>query len=65
MAKITNARYIQAAREGWHEDGVIEVDEKAKVSKPDSSDKSAEAGAYVQAWIWIPDSYINTDEEDT
>jgi len=64
MKKITNDQYIRAARKGWHEDGVIEVDEKAKVSKPDTNDKNAEQGAYVQAWIWIPNAIVDTDEDD-
>lgn len=63
MKKITNAQYIRAAREGYHEDGVIEVDERAKVSKADSNDPDAEKGAYVQAWIWVSDSDVDEGEE--
>jgi hypothetical protein len=36
------------AKELYHEDGEIEVDDKAPVSTGD------EDGAYVQAWVWVP-----------
>lgn len=36
------------AKELYHEEGEIEIDETAQVSI------SSEEGAYVQAWVWVP-----------
>jgi hypothetical protein len=36
------------AKELYHQEGEIEVDDKALVSRGDST------GAYVEAWVWIP-----------
>ncbi|HWZ31078.1 MAG TPA: hypothetical protein VNX18_07090 [Bryobacteraceae bacterium] len=36
------------AKELYHEDGQIEVDDNACVSRGD------EEGAYVEAWLWVP-----------
>lgn len=52
------AIYRQAAKRKHHREGEIEVDDGAKVSLGD------DAGAYVQAWIWVSesDAGIVTDE---
>ena len=39
-------RYRKAAKEAYHRDGEIEIDDNAIVSH-------SEDGAYVQAWVWI------------
>jgi hypothetical protein len=39
-------RYREAAKETYHRQGEIEIDDNAIVS--DSDD-----GAYVQAWVWV------------
>lgn len=47
---MTDEQYRHAAREEFHEDGVIEIDPDAKVSR---NDDDPEEGAYVQAWVWV------------
>lgn len=37
------------ARTLWHREGEIEVDPNAVVSRGNDN------GAYVQAWVWVPD----------
>lgn len=46
--KLTNAEYIAEARAQYHDEGTIEVDDKAKLSRSPDND-----GAYVQAWVWV------------
>jgi len=46
-SKMTDANFIRYAREWYHCDGEIEIDEGAVVSRGESD------GAYVQAWIWV------------
>lgn len=48
----TNQQMIAAARQLHQEDGHLEIDDNAVVSR--SEDNEAE-GAYVQAWLWIDD----------
>jgi hypothetical protein len=40
-------RFRIQARELYHEDGQIEVDDDARISV-------ADGGAYVEAWVWVP-----------
>jgi hypothetical protein len=44
-AEATRAR----AKEIWQREGEIEIDDTARVSR------GTEAGAYVAAWVWVPD----------
>jgi hypothetical protein len=44
----SNEWYRTRARELYQEEGCIEVDPNALVSRGD------EAGAYVEAWVWVP-----------
>jgi hypothetical protein len=37
------------ARDLYHEEGEIEIDDQATVSVADPTE-----GAYVQAWVWVP-----------
>ncbi len=46
---MTDHEYIGRARELYHRDGEIEIDESAVVSR------GGEPGAYVQAWVWVED----------
>ena len=39
-------RYIKAARQMWHRDGEIEIDDWPLISPCDD-------GAYIQAWVWV------------
>ena len=50
--KITNAQYVATARRLYHDDGEIEVDDNAKVSR------GADDGVYVQAWVWVGNESI-------
>lgn len=49
MSDPTDKEYRALAREQWHRDGEIEIDEDAVVSVSDDD------GAYVQAWVWVDD----------
>jgi hypothetical protein len=44
--------YRAAAMKLWHREGEIEIDASAVVSRGDDE------GAYVQAWVWVPDYEI-------
>lgn len=43
---------IEAARRLYEREGEIEIDDGAKVSR---ADDNPDAGAYVQAWVWVYD----------
>lgn len=51
--KITNTQYVATANRLYHNDGEIEVDDNAKVSR------GADDGAYVQAWVWVGNESID------
>lgn len=51
----TKAAYIAAARNTWHRDGEIEIDDNAQVSR------DSEPGAYVQAWVRVYDHDLERD----
>jgi hypothetical protein len=44
--------YRDAAKELFHREGELEIDPGAPVSK------GGDDGAYVQAWVWVPDYEI-------
>lgn len=48
----TDAHYRAAAIVIYAEEGKIEIDEDAEVSRGD------DPGAYVQAWLWVPSSKV-------
>ena len=48
-------QYRRAASEHWGHDDDIDFDHNALVSK-------GEGGAYVQAWLWVPDDRIKEDD---
>lgn len=50
--RITSAQYRDAAKRIHESEGSIEIDDKAKVSRGDDT------GAYVQAWVWVPNDSI-------
>ena len=45
----TNENYIKTARAQYGDDGSVEIDDGAIVSK------GYDNGAYVQAWVWVYD----------
>ena len=49
---------IKDARKLYQKDGEIEIDECALQSRADGNPDN---GAYVQAWVWVPDPDENTD----
>lgn len=55
----TDQWYIAHARVEYGDEGRIEIDDDAKVSR------GSDPGAYVQAWVWVYDDLDPDDEEDT
>lgn len=49
-SKHTVAWYRKQAKERFHKEGELEVDDRAVVSKGEDD------GAYVQAWVWVSDN---------
>jgi hypothetical protein len=45
--------YRKAAKRMFQDEGTIEIDDGATVSAGDAN------GAYVEAWVWVPDDEIN------
>jgi hypothetical protein len=58
MGRLSDERYRALAREQYHCDGEIEVDDAAVVSNGDDT------GAYVAAWVWVDDPEGEEGEED-
>lgn len=57
---MTDAEYVEAAREEFGSDGELEIDEGAVVSR------GSDGGAYVAAWVWVEDPQMRCDcEGDT
>lgn len=52
MGRMSEAWYRRKAKEGFHLDGELEIDDGATVSG------SGDEGDYVQAWVWVPDPDI-------
>lgn len=50
--KPTTEQYREAASGLYTEEGKIEIDSNAKISKGD------DPGAYVQAWVWVYDKDV-------
>lgn len=51
---MDDAQYIQVARRDHHIEGELEIDENAIVSQGNDD------GAYVEAWKWEGDTYVQT-----
>lgn len=51
-SRITNKQYVSAAIRLFNDEGTIEIDANAKVSRSD------EDGAYVEAWVWVPNDVV-------
>jgi hypothetical protein len=54
---VTDEEYRAKARDLHHDYGDCEIDDDAIVSR--SEDSAPEPGAYVAAWVWVP----NDDDE--
>jgi hypothetical protein len=55
-----DAWYRAQAVKQYYDEGFFEIDENAPVSQADGN---PDRGAYVQAWVWIPDPFANDLEE--
>ncbi len=54
MARPPIAQVLELAkRDPRLREGDLELDENAKVSRPDDP-KEDDGGAYVQVWMWVP-----------
>jgi ribosomal protein L12E/L44/L45/RPP1/RPP2 len=49
---------IEAARQSHEKEGELEFDDSPLVSR------NPDGGAYVMAWVWIPDDEIDCPEDD-
>lgn len=54
---MTNEEFIKAAREQYQQDGEVEIDDNAVVSR------GSDNGAYVQAWVWVDDDHPSEEGE--
>ena len=43
----TEAEYRALAKRYYHDEGVIEIDDGARIAQ------GASSGAYVEAWVWV------------
>jgi hypothetical protein len=55
------AWYRAQAAKQYYDEGFFEIDENSPISQADGN---PDRGAYVQAWVWIPDSISDPSEED-
>lgn len=46
---LPKENYIIVTKRRWHDEGVIEIDDTARISR------GRDSGAYVQAWVWVSD----------
>ena len=53
MKRPTKKQYRQAAIDNHYDEGTLEIDRAALVSV-----SPQDRGAYVQAWLWIPDDEV-------
>jgi hypothetical protein len=49
VMKITDTRFRELAKDLYQDEGRIEIDDGAPVSRGDEPIE----GAYVQAWVWV------------
>lgn len=58
--RITDKRYVSAAKRLFNDPGTIEIDNGAIVSR---APKNPDKGAYVQAWVWVDDVEARIHQE--
>lgn len=51
MTRGQDWKFVQAAKRLFTDEGTLEVDDGATVSRNDVKNESD--GAYVQAWVWV------------
>jgi len=52
---ITDKQYVDAASRLYNEEGTLEIDDERYSSIPPKVSRSSDGGAYVEAWVWVPD----------
>ena len=48
--------FRQRAKQLYHEEGEVEIDDNARVSV------GGKEGAYVEAWVWVPSSVLEQEK---
>ncbi len=56
MPTPTDKQMIVAARVEYQDDGRVEIDDNAEVSRDDDE---PQPGAYVAAWVWVDYEHVN------
>lgn len=57
--------YFDAAKDQYHSEGEIEIDDDAVVSLSEDTDyESGHRGAYVEAWVWVDNPELKIDEDN-
>lgn len=56
MTPPTDDETREAANRLHHDEGTLEIDDNAKVSR---GDDNPDHGAYVAAWVWVPDEDVD------
>lgn len=54
MVKTDPGALVRVARHLYQNEGSIEIDDNAKISRADGPTD----GTYVQAWVWVPDEEL-------
>jgi hypothetical protein len=49
----TQKQYRSAAKRMFHDEGTIEVDERAALAHVPEN-QGGDRGSYVAAWVWVP-----------
>lgn len=49
----TDDQYREAAKRLYHDEGTLEIDDGAVVSRSDDPEDDSDEGCYVQAWVWV------------
>ncbi len=55
MPTPTDKQMIAAAQAQYQDDGTVEIDDDAEVSR-DADSTDDDGGAYVAAWVWVDDT---------
>ena len=58
----TDSQYVKAAIRLYEKEGEIEVDEYDPASSEVS--RGADLGAYVKAWVWVPEDEAHAEEPE-
>lgn len=55
MKRISKKVWRAAAKYAFHNEGTLEIDDNARVSRPS---KESGNGAYVAAWVWVDEAVL-------